>query len=103
MSEAIVVKVVVAKVVPKGLKRRRGSVAKRRVRGPDGEFMKQFWVDANSITFDDDLTHVFKLNVARARRANKEIFASPDGSRKAAGKVADKLKSSGSLDDFPKK
>ena len=102
MDEAIVVKVVVAKVSPKGRKRRRGAVATKRVRGVDGEFTKQFWIDANSPTFDEDLTRVFKLNVARAIQSNKFVPASTDRFRKAVTKLASKIKSSG-LDDSSKK
>jgi hypothetical protein len=38
-----------------------------------------YWIDANSKTFTDDLTAVFKKNVAKARRENKRLFGSPDG------------------------
>jgi hypothetical protein len=99
------VRVVTRKLAPKKGTRRRHAVAKRLVRGPDGEFMEQFWVDANSKTFHDDLTRVFQKNVGRAREANTAAFGSPDGFPKAVGKFqkAEKLKLPGPLDGLAKK
>ena len=99
LGEVTVVKVAVAKVDRKKGKRRRALVAKWRVRDVDGGFKQQFWIDANSATLDEDLTHVFKLNVAQARRENAKKFGSPDGSRKDV----EKLKLSGVTDAIPKK
>ena len=66
---------------------RRRNVIKRRVYGPDGGLIDKYIIDANSPTFDADLTYVFQQNVARARRENKRLFGSPDGFAKRDGKV----------------
>jgi hypothetical protein len=94
-----VVKVVTRRLTPKNGARRRGAIAKRRLRGPDGKLVEQFWIDANSKTFDDDLTRVFTINVTRARQANTAAFGSPDGFRKPEKR----LKSSGLSDGVAKK
>jgi hypothetical protein len=91
-------------LAPKDGARRRGTIAKRRLRSPDGKLVEQFWVeqfwiDANSKTFHDDLTRVFTINVTRARRANTAAFGSPDGFRKPK----ERLKSSDLSDGVPKK
>jgi hypothetical protein len=36
-------------------------------------------LDVSKRTFTDDLTRIFKRNIAKARRENKKIFGSPDG------------------------
>jgi hypothetical protein len=94
-----VVKIVTRRLAPKNGARRRGALAKRRLRGPDGSTVEQFWIDANSKTFRDDLTRVFTINVTRARRANTAAFGSPDGFRKPK----ERLKSSGLSDGVQKK
>jgi hypothetical protein len=38
-------------------------------------------LDANSATFIDDLATVFRKNVAKARRENRQLFGSADGLR----------------------
>ena len=93
------VKVVIAKVGSKKGRPRRGGVAERRVRGPNGQLAAWFIVDSDSYSLDDDLTYVFKKNVARARRENARDFGSPDGLRKAV----EKLKLSGFSDGISKK
>jgi hypothetical protein len=47
------------------------SVTTKRVRGTSGEFVTVYTVDADSRTFGDDLTYVFKQNVKKARSASK--------------------------------
>jgi hypothetical protein len=86
----------IAKAVSKKLRRK---VSERRVRGRDGQFMSFFTVDANSATFDDDLTYVFAKNVSRARQANKKMFGSPEGLKKSIHK----LSRPGSLNGVAKK
>jgi hypothetical protein len=56
----------------------RSSVVSKSVHKPGGERIKILSVDANSPTFGNDLTIVFERNVAKARRANKKKFGSPD-------------------------
>ena len=93
------VKVVVAKVDRKMRKRRHGAVVERHVRGPDGKLARWFIVDSDSNSLGDDLSYVFKRNVAKARRENTSKFGSPDGFRKDV----EKLKLSGFADAIPKK
>jgi hypothetical protein len=57
---------------------RKGSVTEKRVRAADGRRIKVLAIDANSPTFGDDLSYVFKKNVARARRENKKLVGAPD-------------------------
>jgi len=61
--------------------RRKGktSVREKRLYRSDGTIARVLSLDANSPTFDDDLTYVFERNVARARRENKKLFGSADG------------------------
>jgi hypothetical protein len=61
--------------------------------------MDVYTVDANSPTFDDDLTYVYKTNVANARRENEKLFGSADGFQKPIRRI----KSSGSLNAIRKK
>ena len=73
-----------AKVVYTPIKRvkpgtRTGSLPKKRVRSPDGEsFLTIHSVDADSPTFGDDLSDVFRENVRKARRNNKRLTGSAD-------------------------
>ena len=66
-------------------KRRRqrmhSSVRTKRLRTSDGRTVPVLTLDANSATFIDDLSTVFKRNVAKARRENRQLFGSPDGLR----------------------
>jgi hypothetical protein len=62
-------------------KKKAGSVREKRVRDPNGKYVRVLCLDANSPTFTDDLTTVFRKNVARARRENKKLFGSADGPR----------------------
>ncbi len=74
-----------AKVVYASLKPRRGkagvvnTLGKKRVMGADGRPKTMRTLDANSLTFGDDLQAVFQENVRKARRANKRLLGSPDG------------------------
>jgi hypothetical protein len=36
-------------------------------------------LDVTKPTFTDDLTRIFKRNIAKARRENKKLFGSPNG------------------------
>jgi hypothetical protein len=56
----------------------KGSVTEKRVRGPDGRLVKVLTIDANSPTFGNDLSYVFRKNVAKARRENKKLLGAPD-------------------------
>ncbi len=56
-----------------------GSVREKRVRNSQGELVRVLSLDANSPTFIDDLTTVFRRNVARARRENLRLLGSADG------------------------
>ena len=69
---------------PNGAKpRRRGKtpVREQRMRRSDGQVVRVVAIDPSSPTFDDDLTHLFQRNIAKARRENKKLFGSPDGPR----------------------
>jgi hypothetical protein len=60
--------------------RKAGSVREKRLVNSQGKTVRVLSLDANSSTFIDDLTLVFEKNVAKARRENKKIVGSPDGS-----------------------
>jgi hypothetical protein len=83
------IKVIVSKVGSK--KTAKGgapvNVKKRRVRQPGGRTVSVFTLDANSPTFDDDLTYVYSANVADARRENVKLFGSADGTKAPIGKA----------------
>ncbi len=51
----------------------RASVKRKRVKGADGKVRTLLTIDANSPTFDSDLTYVFKKNVAKARRRHTQL------------------------------
>jgi hypothetical protein len=63
----------------KARRKGRTSVHVKKLRRSDGTIARVLSLDANSPTFDDDLTYVFERNVARARRENKKLFGSADG------------------------
>jgi hypothetical protein len=50
----------------------RASVRKKRVRDASGKLTTVLAIDANSPTFERDLTFVFAKNVAAARRNNRK-------------------------------
>ena len=58
-----------------------GSVRSKRLRTAAGKLVQVLALDANSATFIDDLTTVFEKNVAKARRDNKRMLGSADGTR----------------------
>jgi hypothetical protein len=63
-----------------GRARKAGSVREKRLVNSQGKSVRVLSLDANSATFIDDLTLVFEKNVAKARRENKRIVGSADGS-----------------------
>jgi hypothetical protein len=65
-------KVVYAPLKSSKTKRSR-SVATKQVRSPDGQPLTIRTVDADSRTFGDDLSYVFRQNVKRARQENKRL------------------------------
>jgi hypothetical protein len=72
-------RVVVRKLNGKsGARPARSSVVSKHVHRPTGERIRILSVDANSPTFGNDLSIIFERNVAKARRANKKKFGSPD-------------------------
>jgi hypothetical protein len=52
---------------------RSNSVKTKRLKNADGKMLTISVVDADSPTFSDDISYVFRKNVKRARRANKAI------------------------------
>ena len=70
--------------------RKVGSVRAKRVRNSEGKLVRVLSIDANSASFIDDLTTVFKKNVAKARHENTKFFGSPDGPRAKNGSRAKK-------------
>ncbi len=61
-----------------GARHGQSSVVSKSVHKPSGERVRILSVDANSPTFGNDLSIIFERNVAKARRANKKKFGSPD-------------------------
>jgi hypothetical protein len=73
-------KVIIADLTKEKARRKaKTSVREKRLHRADGTIARVLSLDANSPTFDDDLTYVFEKNVARARRENKKLFGSADG------------------------
>ncbi len=58
---------------------KKGSVAEKRLRNAEGKLVRVLSIDANSKTFDSDLTELFRRNVAKARRENKRLLGSASG------------------------
>jgi len=73
------VKVVVRKLKLGTAKRRPKSLVSTSVRDSKGKVSQFFTVDTKSRTFENDLTFVYKRNVAKARSENTRRFGSPDG------------------------
>jgi hypothetical protein len=72
-----------AKIVIEPLKaakanRRPTSVTAKRVKAEDGRSVIFHTVSAESRTFEHDLSYVFRQNVKRARKANKQLTGSPN-------------------------
>ena len=72
------VRVVIRKINGKAGKRRKSTIAKTRVRDASGKVVRYFTIDANGPTFEEDLTHVYRSNVSKARIENKKLFGLPD-------------------------
>lgn len=75
------VKVVVGELGSKKSAKNRppAHVKKQQLRASSGRTVRVFTIDANSPTFDEDLTYVYSANVAHARRENRKMFGSSDG------------------------
>jgi hypothetical protein len=71
-------RILVRKLNGRPSRRGRSSVVSKSVHKPNGERVRILSIDANSPTFGNDLSAVFERNVAKARRANKKKFGSPD-------------------------
>jgi hypothetical protein len=71
-------RIIVKKLSKGGSRHTRSSVVSKSIHKPNGERTKILSVDANSPTFGSDLGIIFERNVAKARRANKKKFGSPD-------------------------
>ncbi len=54
------------------------KVAVKTLRAPDGGKVTVRALDANSSTFGSDFLYVFKQNVRKARKENKDRFGAPD-------------------------
>jgi hypothetical protein len=59
-------------------KSQKRAVATKRVRSVDGKAVTVRTLDADSRTFGDDLSYVFRQNVKRARRENKRLVEAAD-------------------------
>ena len=64
----------------RGTPKKTSSVRHKTMRTVDGKYVRVVSLDANSETFVDDLTTVFKINVRKAREENKKRLGSADGS-----------------------
>lgn len=72
-----------AKVIIKDLSKSTAAAGRRvlrekRVVNAEGKIVKIPTIDSNSSHFSADLLQVFRKNVAKARRENKQRFGSPD-------------------------
>lgn len=54
------------------------TVGEKRVRDAAGKILTLRTLDARSKTFGKDLTYVFRKNVAKARRENKQVTGTLD-------------------------
>ena len=66
---------------PAASKSVKGSDREKRVRDTDGKSVRMLSIDANSPTFNDDLTLLFQKNVARLRRKNRDLLKAVEGRR----------------------
>ncbi len=76
-------KVIVAKL--NAPQRRRAAmrlVTVNRVRDAEGQVKTLRTLDVNSRTFGDALQYIFRKNVAKARRDNKQAVGAPDVAHK---------------------
>lgn len=60
------------------LGKKSGAVTMKRIKTPDGEAITLHTVSAESRTFPEDLSYVFRKNVKKARKANKQVTGSAD-------------------------
>jgi len=58
--------------------KRSGSVATKRVKSAEGKTVTLHTIDADSQTFGDDFSYVFRQNVKRARQENKRLTGIAD-------------------------
>ena len=73
------VKVIVGKLnAPQRKRAAARSVTVKRVRDTEGRVKTLRTLDVGSRTFGDDLQYVFRKNVAKARRDNKQVVGAPD-------------------------
>ncbi len=76
-------KVIIGKLnVPKRRRAAARSVTIKRVRDTEGQVKKLRTLDVGSQTFGDDLQYVFRKNVAKARRDNRQAVGAPDVAHK---------------------
>lgn len=76
--------VTIAEIKKPKARGRKSSVRQKILRDSEGRAVQVLSLDANSETFSDDLTRVFRRNVAKARRENKRLFGSASGFRSKA-------------------
>jgi hypothetical protein len=73
--------IIIADLAKTKARRQKGSVREKTLRDSEGRTVRVLSLDANSETFSDDLTLVFRRNVAKARRENKKLFGAASGFR----------------------
>ena len=76
------VKVLVRKLNLRKGGRRYAAPASTLIRDSKGKISRVFTIEVTSTTFENDLTFVYKKNVAKARSENKKLFGSPNGIKK---------------------
>lgn len=67
-----------AKAKKTGTSSSKGSVISRRSKDASGKWVVYRFVDANSASFGSDFDNVFRSNVRKARRENKQVVGVPD-------------------------
>lgn len=78
MAKLVYTSLKAAKPTRKSAAKKKASVTTKRVKGPDGKSLTVHTVDADSRTFGDDISYVFRQNVRKARSENKKIVGLPD-------------------------
>jgi hypothetical protein len=73
--------VTIAEIKQPKARGRKSSLREKILRDSAGRAVRVLTLDANSATFSDDLTLVFRRNVAKARRENKKLFGAASGFR----------------------
>lgn len=71
-------KVTYTSLKPSKSGKKTGSVTTKRVKGADGKTLTVHTINADSRTFGDDLSYVFRQNVKKARRENKRLVGCSD-------------------------